>query len=134
MTGNLNMDNNKIENLNNPRNETDAVNKKYVDFVVPNFNIKPSHFKDQFGYLMSNVIQWTDEIDGGNSFIMTRIADLSPSQGNFHTYNHKAIYTTIIKHSQGSYKYKMGINLYTLTGNTDHTLCLFKFKNPKQRL
>ena len=37
---------------------------------------------------MSNVLQWTDLIDGGNSFNMTKIADLSSSQGNFHSYNH----------------------------------------------
>ena len=73
---------------------------------------------------MSNVLQWTDEMDGGNSFNMTKIADLSPSKRNFHTYNHKVIYTTIIKNSQRGYKYKMGINFYTLVGNTDYTLCI----------
>ena len=73
---------------------------------------------------MSNVLQWTDEMDGGNSYNMTKIADLSPSKGNFRTYNHKVIYTTIIKNSQGGYKYKMGMNFYTLTGNTDYTLCI----------
>lgn len=40
-------------------------------------------------------------MDGGNSFNMTNIADLSPSKGYFYTYNHKVIYTTIIKNSQG---------------------------------
>ena len=109
MTGNLNMDSKKIENLNNPTNEKDATNKKYVDSVVATSHVKPSHFKDQFAFLMSNVLEWSDEMDGGNSFIMTKIADLSPSQGNFHTYNHKVIYTTIIKNSQGGYKYKMAI-------------------------
>ena len=38
---------------------------------------------------------------------MTKIADLSPSQGNFHSYNHK-----------------MGINFYTLLLNADYTLCI----------
>ena len=120
----LNMDNRKIVNLNNSTNENDAVNKNYVDSVVANSHVKPSHFKDKFSYFMSNVIQWTDEIDGGNSFNMTKIDNLSPTSGNFHTYNHKVIYTTIIKNSQGSYKYKMGINVFTLTVNTDYTLCI----------
>ena len=32
---------------------------------------------------MSNVLQWTNFIDDGNSFNLTKIADLSSSQGNF---------------------------------------------------
>ena len=31
---------------------------------------------------------------------------------------------TIIKNSQGGYKYKMGINFYRLVSNADYTLCL----------
>ena len=30
----------------------------------------------------------------------------------------------IFKNRQGQYKYKMGINFYRLTANTDYTLCL----------
>ena len=55
---------------------------------------------------------------------MSRIGDLSPSKGNFHNYNHKVIFVTINKSSQGGYKYKMGINFYRLTANADYTLCL----------
>ena len=125
MTGDLNMDNHKIVNLNDePTTGTDAVNKNYINSVVSHSHVKPSHQKDQFSYLMPNVLQWTDEMDGENSFNMTNIADLSPSKGNFHIYNHKVIYTTIIKNSQDSYKYKIGINFYTLVGNTAYTLCI----------
>ena len=124
VAGNLNMDSRKIVNLNNPTNENDAVNKNYVDSAISHSHVKPSHFKDQFSYLMSYIIQWTDDIDSGNSFNMTTIAHLPPTSGNFHTYNHKVIYTTIIKNSQGSYKYKRGINLFTLTENTDYALCI----------
>ena len=73
------------------------MNKNFVVAEVAHSHVKPSHFKDQFTYWMSNVLEWTDEIDGGNSFDITKIADLSPSQGNFHTCNHKVLYTTIIK-------------------------------------
>ena len=52
------------------------------------------------------------------------IVDLSKSQGNFHSYNHKVIYTTIIKNSKGGYKYKMGIQCYRLQLNVDYTLCI----------
>ena len=55
---------------------------------------------------------------------MSRIGGLSPSKGNFHNYNHKVIFVTINKSSQGGDKYKMGINFYRLTVNADYTLCL----------
>ena len=121
MTGDLNTNNHRVKNLNNkPTTGTDGVNKNYVDSVVAKSHVKPSHFRDQFAFLMSNAAQWTDEI--GNSFIIAKIANLSPSQGNFHTYNHKVIYTTIIKNSQGGYKYKMSLNFFTLALNVDYTL------------
>ena len=81
---------------------------------------------------MQNILEWTDLISGGNSFNMTKIGDLSPDKDNFHSYNHKVIYTTMIKNSQGKrgggggqgYKYKMGIQCFPLTRNIDYTLCI----------
>ena len=124
MTGNLNVGNNKIINLSKPTQDNDAVTKDYADKLVHHTAVQPSHYNNQFAYLMSSSNQWTDEIDGGNSFNITKIDDLPPSKGNFHDYNHKVLYTTIYKNSQGGYKYKMGINFYRLTGNIDYTLCL----------
>ena len=46
---------------------------------------------------MSSSIQWTDEIDGGNSFDIKRIGNLPPNKGNFHDYNHKVLYVAIYK-------------------------------------
>ena len=86
--------------------------------------IHPSHYTNEFSYLMSSTSEWTDEIDTGTSFNMMKIADLPPTKGNFHKYNHRVIYVTIIKNSQGSFRYKMGINCYRLTTNKDYTLCL----------
>ena len=124
MAGNLNINNNKIINLSNPTQDKEATNKDYVDKLVHHTAVQPSHYNDQFAYLMSSSAQWTDEIDVGNSFNITKIDNLPPSKGNFHDYNHKVLYTTIYKNSQGGYKYKMGINFYRLTGNIDYTLCL----------
>ena len=124
MTGDLNVGGHKITNLKTPTSDTDATTKEYIDNLVHHSNVQPSHYKDQFSYLMSSSNQWTDEIDGGNSFNITKIADLSPKKGNFHDYNHKVLYMTIIKNSQGGYKYKMGINFYRLVSNADYTLCL----------
>ena len=99
LTGNLNLNSKKIINLSTPTSDTDATNKEYVDKLNHEGNIQPSHYNDQFSYLMSSSIQWTDEIDGGNSFNITRIGDLAPNKGNFHDYNHKVLFTTIYKNS-----------------------------------
>jgi len=61
---------------------TDAPNKYYADNLVLHSQVKPSHQKDVFSYLMSNVLEWTDLIDGGNSFNLTKISNLSSSKGN----------------------------------------------------
>ena len=123
MTGNLNMDNHRITNVYmDPTSKTDATNKEYVDNLMHHSQVQPSHIEDQFEYLMSNAAQWTYEL--GNSFIIRKIDDLSPSIGNIHTYNHKVIYTTIIKNAQGGYKYKMSVNLFTLQLNVDYALCV----------
>ena len=55
---------------------------------------------------------------------MVKIGDLSLDKGNFHSYDHKVIYTTMIKISQGVYKYKMGIQCFPLTKDVDYTLCI----------
>ena len=124
MTGDLNLNNNKIKNLSNPTQDNEAVTKDYADKLVHKTTVQPSHYNDQFAYLMSSGSQWTDEIDGGVSFVINRIDDLPPNKGNFHDYNHKVIYMYIIKNSQSQYKYKMGINFYRIPANTDYTLCL----------
>ena len=124
MTGDLNLNSHKIKNLSNPTHDNEAVTKDYVDKLVHHTAVQPSHYKDEFSYLMSSESQWTDEIVSGFSFLINKIGDLPPSKGNFHDYNHKVIFMNIIKNRQGQYKYKMVINFYRLPANTDYTLCL----------
>ena len=124
MTGNLNINSKKIINLSRPTQDNDAVNKDYADKLVHHTVVQPSHYNDQFSYLMSSAAQWTDETNGGNSFLIDKIDTLTPKNGNFHDYNHKVIYYKINKNSQGGYNYKMGMNFYRLNANTDYTLCL----------
>ena len=123
MTGKLDMRGHKIIFLEEPTYGSDAATKKYVDDHLHSSQVQPSHYKDEFSYLMSDASQWTDEITTGTSFIMKKIADLPPNKGNFHDYNHKVIYMEIVKNSRG-YKYKMGINFYRLPREVDYTLCL----------
>ena len=124
MTSDLNVGGHKIINLEDPTSETDAANKKYVDSHLHQTQVQPSHYKDEFAFLMSTPSQWTDEIDNRTSFIPKKIADLSTKKGNFHDYNHKVLYMNILKNFQGGYKYKMGLNFYRLVGGADYTLCL----------
>ena len=124
MTGDFNVAGHKIKNLRTPASNNEPATKNYVDSQLRHSQVQPSHYKDQFSYLMSSSNQWTDEIDGGNSFNITKIDNLPPNKGNFHDYNHKLLYTTIVKNSPGGYKYKMGINFYRLVANADYTLGL----------
>ena len=124
MTGNFNVGNNKIINLSKPTQDNEAVTKDYADKLVHHTAVQPSHYKDEFAYLMSSGSQWTDEIDTGTSFSIDKIDDLPPNQGNFHDYNHKVIYMSIYKKSMYGFKFKMGMNFYRLPVNTDYTLCL----------
>ena len=124
MTSDLNIGGHKIINLEDPTSDSDATTKKYVDGHLHQTQVQPSHYKDEFAFLMTSPTQWTDEIDNRTSFIPKKIADLSTKKGNFHDYNHKVLYTTILKNFQGGYKYKMGLNFYRLVGGADYTLCL----------
>ena len=84
--------------------------------------MKPIHYNNEFKYLMTNKLAWTDH--QADSFDITKIDNLMPQEGNYHQYNHKVLYTTIIKDQQGGYSYKMGINCYQLKKDIDYTLCI----------
>ena len=121
MAGSLNMSGHKIINLEDPASDNDAV---IMNNHLHTAQVQPSHYKDEFSYLMTSTSEWTDEITTGTSFNMRKISYLPPSKGNFHDCNHKVIYIEIVKNSQGEYKYKIGINFYWLPKNVDYTLCL----------
>ena len=124
MTSDLNIGGHKIINLEDPTSDSDAANKKYVDGNLHQTQVQPSHYKDEFAFLMSSPTQWTDEIDNRTSFIPKKITFLPTLKGNFHEYNTRVLYTTILKNFQGGYKYKIGLNFYRLVGGADYTLCL----------
>ena len=124
MTSDLNIGGHKIINLEDPTSDSDAVTKKYVDGNLHQTQVQPSHYKDEFAFLMTSPSQWTDEIDNRTSFIPKKITFLPTFKGNFHEYNTRVLYTTILKNFQGGYKYKIGLNFYRLVGGADYTLCL----------
>ena len=124
MTSDLNIGGHKIINLEDPSSDSDAASKKYVDGHLHQTQVQPSHYKDEFAFLMTSPTQWTDEIDNRTSFIPKKITYLPTLKGNFHEYNTKVLYTTILKNFQGGYKYKIGLNFFRLVGGADYTLCL----------
>ena len=124
MTSDLNIGGHKIINLEDPTSDSDAATKKYVDGNLHQTHVQPSHYKDEFAFLMASPTQWTDEIDNRTSFIPKKITYLPTLKGNFHEYNTRVLYINILKNFQGGYKYKMGLNFYRLVGGADYTLCL----------
>ena len=88
----FNLVKNKIINLGDPTDATDAVNKPYLE----KSHVKPSHYNNEFKYLMTNKLAWTDL--QADSFDITKIDNLMPQDGNYDQYNHKVLYTTVILH------------------------------------
>ena len=114
----FNMVKNKIINLGDPTDATDAISKQYLE----KSHVKSSHYNNKFKYLVTNKLRWTDL--QADSFNITKIDNLMPQEGNYHQYNHKVLYTTIIKDEQGGYSYQMGINCYQIDKDKDYTLCI----------
>ena len=112
MTANLNMDNNRLINLGDPNNDTDGVNKRYIDDRTKN---KPSHsLKNSFKYVMDDL----DEISSEYGLIVDKIDNLSWS---FHS-NKKVVFFKAIKDGS-SYRYRLGFQV-TPSSTKNHTLCI----------
>ena len=102
----------------NPTTSSQVATKDYVDKSVAG----PAHYKNVFKFIMESAAQWTDEITTRTSFVIKKIGDLSPNSGNFHSYNHKAVFLGLKKYS-GGYRFKIGLNFFRLTAG-DYTICL----------
>ena len=106
-----------------PTTSAQLATKGYVDNAIAG----PPHYKNVFEYLFSSASQWTDEISSRTSFLVKKIGDLPPADGNFHSYNYKAINLGINKFS-GGYNFKMGVNFYRLAAG-DYTICFELLNN-----
>ena len=117
----FNMVKNKIINLGDPTDPTDAINLKTLN----KYNIKPSDHTNRFAYLMdptNGLLQWTDLLT--DSIALISIGDLNATSGNYHTYNKKVIFASIKKNSEGGYKWRLAIQCYRLQKDKEYTLCL----------
>ena len=107
MTGNLDMNIHKIENLNAPSNLTDAANKQYIDEKLLKSHLISSEIENAFKYLSDQ-----DESSSERNIVVHGITIFngSPHKKNKKAYNADLIYTTGLQY----YDSKIGINLYSL--------------------
>ena len=127
MTGNLDMDGNKIKNVGTPSTNSDATNVSYVKNAVNisetniittltdrfDQKIKESHIssstnkKDVFRYLMEDADQSSSE----HTIIVDGIIDFS---GSPHDVNKKAYSLKLGKGAQNEYSSRIGFNMFKL--------------------
>ena len=107
MTGNLDMNIHKIENLNATTNLTDAANKQYIDEKLLKSHLISSEIENAFKYLSDQ-----DESSSERNIVVHGITIFngSPHKKNKKAYNADLIYTTGLQY----YDSKIGINLYSL--------------------
>ena len=91
MTGNLDINTHKIENLNAPTNLTDAVNKQYIDEKLLKSHLISSEIENAFKYLSDQ-----DESSSERNIVVHGISIFngSPHKKNKKAYNADLIYTT----------------------------------------
>ena len=115
MTGDLDMGNNKIISLEKPTNDTDAVNKKYVDSQISK-TVVSANDENAFSYVMEyHNSQLSEEND-------VELGDVKKYNSSPHQINKNTIeMNLLLDSSKGYYSSRIGINLYPLY-NDDYTL------------
>ena len=120
MNSDLNMGNNSIINVKEPTNDTDAVNKKYIDDQIST-TIQTANDDNVFRYVMEyHSSQLTEEDD-------VELGDIKTYNSSPHQINKNAVeMKLILDSSKGYYSSRLGINLYPLRIN-DYTICFELF-------
>ncbi|KAL9954670.1 hypothetical protein ACROYT_G042235 [Oculina patagonica] len=117
MQADLNMGSYNITNLNQPTNDTDAVNKNYMEKFI-NDGHKASNRKNEFKYVMENSDSNLSEEND------IEIGDSVDYQNSPHSINKKCVKANLLlDKSKGFYSSRIGINLYPLSNNS-YTVCI----------
>lgn len=118
MEANLDMGGYNITNLKNPSNDTDAVNKKYLEDHVGESHVQSVNNENKFKYIMDDpaaqVTEEDDDVKLGNVVIFQN----SPHQVNKNVVDMKLT----LDSSDGYYSSRIGLNLYVLP-NDEYTVC-----------
>ena len=115
MEGNLNMNNNLIQNVKDPINENNSANKKYVDNSISKSIIKPSHIPNNvFKYLMDDVNEWSTEynVEVKNFINLNEIP---------HSWNKRVLSISPIKDGK-NYRFRLGLQMAPLITNQAYSL------------
>ena len=116
MTGNLNMNNNRLINLNDPNNDTDTANKRYIDDEIKKASKKSSHTQEnEFLYLMPDIDQTSTEY----GMIVDGYANYEQS---FHS--NKKVISFKANLSGSSYRYRIGFQLGLIQVDQNYTMAI----------
>ncbi|KAL9954949.1 hypothetical protein ACROYT_G042540 [Oculina patagonica] len=117
MQANLHMGGYNITHLKNPTNDTDAVNKEFMEKFI-NDGHKASNRKNEFKYVMENSDSNLSEEND------IEIGDSVDYQNSPHSINKKCVKANLLlDKSKGFYSSRIGINLYPLSNNS-YTVCI----------
>ena len=116
MSADLNMNFNKITNLQDPNTDSDGCNKKYVDLQIGK-TVGTANDENAFRYVMEyHDSQLTEEND-------VELGDVKKYNSSPHQINKNTIeMNLLLDSSKGYYSSRIGVNLYPLY-NDDYTLC-----------
>ena len=106
MTGNLNMNEHKIVNLQDPIDDKDAINKKYFEDQLIKSHLLPSHHENAFKYLID-----ADESSSERRITVNGIVNFNGSP-----HKNKKAYDVDMIYIAGTQNYdsQIGINIYPL--------------------
>ena len=118
MNADLNMGNNKVTHLKDPTNDTDAVNKKYLEDHVGESHVQSANAENKFKYIMDDPgAQLSEEDD-------VKLGNIVTYQNSPHQINKKVVdMKLLLDSSKGYYSSRVGLNLYSLS-NGEYTVCI----------
>ena len=118
MSGDLDMGNNRIISLKKPMNDTDAVNKKYLEDQVGESHVQSANAENKFKYIMNDPNAQLSEEDD------VKLGNIVTYQNSPHQINKKVVdMKLLLDSSKGYYSSRVGLNLYPLS-NGEYTVCL----------
>ena len=118
MDSDLNMGNNSINNVKEPNNDSDVVNKKYLVDYIGKSHIQSINSENKFKYIMNDPkSQISDEND-------VELGDTITFNNSPHKINKNVIdMKLLLDNSKGYYSSRIGFNLFLLS-NSDYTCCI----------
>ena len=118
MLGNLDINQHKIINVIEPTDDLDVSSKLYTDNQIIKSNIKPNSIpKNVFKYLMDDVNEWSSEYN-------IKVLDFSDMTESPHYWNKRILNISPIKDDDNNYKFRLGIQCFSLENNEEYTLAI----------